>query len=214
MLAVRRRADGCRQRGGAAAWAAFARGRLCTLAPRAELHVCGRERGAVFWCGHGMGMACTRWLRWRNVSSGHDNGGDVASAAGCARTTVTTRPSHALLSLHNDHRSRDAVPFAPSPLAALSMPVHWYYNPADIRADYGVIDRYLAPRERHPSSILHLSSTGGCVCQCACASTTSQRRPVVAGGCAALPRAACSHAKTLLAGPLQSDASGRWGGHC
>ncbi|KAG2496733.1 hypothetical protein HYH03_005144 [Edaphochlamys debaryana] len=44
---------------------------------------------------------------------------------------------------------------------ALSMPVHWYYNPNDIRRDYGEIDTYQPPRARHPSSIMSVSNTGG-----------------------------------------------------
>lgn len=34
------------------------------------------------------------------------------------------------------------------------MPVHWYYNREALRRDYGVVDRYLAPRNPHPDSIL------------------------------------------------------------
>ncbi|KAG2447158.1 hypothetical protein HYH02_007904 [Chlamydomonas schloesseri] len=44
---------------------------------------------------------------------------------------------------------------------ALSMPVHWYYNPGDIRRDFGVIETYQAPKSRHPSSIMSVSNTGG-----------------------------------------------------
>ncbi|GLC76668.1 hypothetical protein PLESTF_001815100 [Pleodorina starrii] len=44
---------------------------------------------------------------------------------------------------------------------ALSMPVHWYYNPGDIRRDFGVIETYQAPKARHPSSIMSVSNTGG-----------------------------------------------------
>ncbi|XP_073697617.1 uncharacterized protein [Garra rufa] len=45
---------------------------------------------------------------------------------------------------------------------AMSMPVHWYYNTRDIRRDFGGWIRGLrAPRDRHPSSILSLSSTAG-----------------------------------------------------
>jgi len=45
---------------------------------------------------------------------------------------------------------------------ALSMPAHWYYNPADIARDFnGGITTYAAPKARHPSSIMSLSSTGG-----------------------------------------------------
>ncbi len=34
------------------------------------------------------------------------------------------------------------------------MPVHWYYNTERLEADYGLVDRYLAPRNPHPDSIL------------------------------------------------------------
>ncbi|XP_057186643.1 uncharacterized protein LOC130552404 isoform X1 [Triplophysa rosa] len=49
---------------------------------------------------------------------------------------------------------------------AMSMPVHWFYDtrdiPRDIPRDFGSWIRGLhAPRERHPSSILTLSNTGG-----------------------------------------------------
>eukprot|EP00197_Chlamydomonas_leiostraca_P004699 CAMPEP_0202866534 /NCGR_PEP_ID=MMETSP1391-20130828/7852_1 /ASSEMBLY_ACC=CAM_ASM_000867 /TAXON_ID=1034604 /ORGANISM="Chlamydomonas leiostraca, Strain SAG 11-49" /LENGTH=366 /DNA_ID=CAMNT_0049546491 /DNA_START=218 /DNA_END=1318 /DNA_ORIENTATION=+ len=44
---------------------------------------------------------------------------------------------------------------------ALSMPVHWYYNPNDIVRDYQYIEDYQPPRVRHPSSIMNLSNTGG-----------------------------------------------------
>jgi ADP-ribosylglycohydrolase len=38
------------------------------------------------------------------------------------------------------------------------MPVHWYYDRLALRRDYGRVDRYLAPRNPHPNSILHRSS--------------------------------------------------------
>ncbi|HMP97837.1 MAG TPA: ADP-ribosylglycohydrolase family protein [Kiritimatiellia bacterium] len=37
---------------------------------------------------------------------------------------------------------------------AVAMPVHWYYNTLALDRDYGVIDRYLSPRNPHPDSIL------------------------------------------------------------
>ncbi len=40
---------------------------------------------------------------------------------------------------------------------ALAMPVHWYYDRAALRADYGAVDRFLPPRPEHPGSILHRS---------------------------------------------------------
>lgn len=44
---------------------------------------------------------------------------------------------------------------------ALSMPVHWYYNPNDITKSFGRITTFQAPKESHPSSIMSLSNTGG-----------------------------------------------------
>jgi ADP-ribosylglycohydrolase len=37
---------------------------------------------------------------------------------------------------------------------ALSMPVHWYYDRNALRNEYGVVDRYLAPKHPHTGSIL------------------------------------------------------------
>lgn len=37
---------------------------------------------------------------------------------------------------------------------ALAMPVHWYYDRAALRRDYGTVDRFLEPRNPHPDSIL------------------------------------------------------------
>ncbi|XP_061745183.1 uncharacterized protein LOC133544123 isoform X3 [Nerophis ophidion] len=45
---------------------------------------------------------------------------------------------------------------------AMSMPVHWYYDIHDIKRDFGGwISGFNAPRSKHPSSILSLSSTSG-----------------------------------------------------
>jgi ADP-ribosyl-[dinitrogen reductase] hydrolase len=41
------------------------------------------------------------------------------------------------------------------------MPVHWYYNPDDIRKQFGTISGYQGPKDTHPSSIMSFSSTGG-----------------------------------------------------
>ena len=41
---------------------------------------------------------------------------------------------------------------------ALAMPVHWYYDRDALRRDYGVVDRYLAPKSPHSDSILWRSS--------------------------------------------------------
>ncbi|XP_022098740.1 uncharacterized protein LOC110983634 isoform X1 [Acanthaster planci] len=45
---------------------------------------------------------------------------------------------------------------------ALSMPVHWYYDPYDIKRDYGDwLTGFVAPKTKHPSSILTISAVGG-----------------------------------------------------
>ena len=41
---------------------------------------------------------------------------------------------------------------------ALAMPVHWYYDRAALRRDYGIVRDYLAPRNPHPDSILWRSA--------------------------------------------------------
>ena len=43
---------------------------------------------------------------------------------------------------------------------ALAMPVHWYYNIAALRQDFGQIRDYQAPNEHHPNSIMALANTG------------------------------------------------------
>ena len=42
---------------------------------------------------------------------------------------------------------------------ALAMPVHWYYNIAALRRDFGVIRDYQPPKAEHPSSIMALANT-------------------------------------------------------
>jgi ADP-ribosylglycohydrolase len=37
---------------------------------------------------------------------------------------------------------------------ALAMPVHWYYDTAALRREYGTVDRYLGPKNPHSGSIL------------------------------------------------------------
>lgn len=44
---------------------------------------------------------------------------------------------------------------------ALSMPVHWYYQPQHIVDHFGKITDFEAPKVHHPSSIMNLSNTGG-----------------------------------------------------
>jgi ADP-ribosylglycohydrolase len=41
---------------------------------------------------------------------------------------------------------------------AVAMPVHWYYDRAALRRDYGAISGYLAPKNPHPDSILWRST--------------------------------------------------------
>jgi len=44
---------------------------------------------------------------------------------------------------------------------SLALPVHWYYNPADIVKQFGRITGFRPPASHHPSSIMSLSNTGG-----------------------------------------------------
>ena len=37
---------------------------------------------------------------------------------------------------------------------ALAMPVHWYYDTAALRRDYGMVDRFMEPKNPHSGSIL------------------------------------------------------------
>jgi len=41
---------------------------------------------------------------------------------------------------------------------ALAMPVHWYYDRAALKRDYGQVDHFMAPRNPHPGSILWRSA--------------------------------------------------------
>lgn len=41
---------------------------------------------------------------------------------------------------------------------ALAMPVHWYYDREALMEDYGTVDHFMPPRNRHPGSILWRSS--------------------------------------------------------
>lgn len=43
---------------------------------------------------------------------------------------------------------------------SLAMPVHWYYDVAALRRDFGVVRDYQAPKAHHPNSIMALASTG------------------------------------------------------
>lgn len=48
---------------------------------------------------------------------------------------------------------------------AVAMPAHWYYEPSDIKHDYGGwLKGYVAPNGKHPSSILRLSAVGKASC--------------------------------------------------
>jgi len=44
---------------------------------------------------------------------------------------------------------------------SIAMPVHWYYDRSRLRADFGTITKYEAPKSSYPGSIMNLSSTGG-----------------------------------------------------
>ena len=42
---------------------------------------------------------------------------------------------------------------------ALVMPVHLYYNIAELKQDFGEIRDYQVPKDHHPNSIMALSNT-------------------------------------------------------
>jgi ADP-ribosylglycohydrolase len=44
---------------------------------------------------------------------------------------------------------------------ALAMPVHWYYDLRQLKADFGQITKYEAPMPQFRGSIMNLSNTGG-----------------------------------------------------
>lgn len=44
---------------------------------------------------------------------------------------------------------------------AVAMPVHWMYNLAQLKRDYGVIRSFVKPKDRFDGSIMNLSNTGG-----------------------------------------------------
>jgi len=44
---------------------------------------------------------------------------------------------------------------------SIAMPVHWYYDRSRLRADFGTITKYEAPKSSFPGSIMNLSNTGG-----------------------------------------------------
>eukprot|EP01108_Squamamoeba_japonica_P000464 TRINITY_DN1150_c0_g1_i1.p1 TRINITY_DN1150_c0_g1~~TRINITY_DN1150_c0_g1_i1.p1 ORF type:complete len:358 (-),score=31.28 TRINITY_DN1150_c0_g1_i1:29-1102(-) len=44
---------------------------------------------------------------------------------------------------------------------ALASPAHWYYSTAQLKRDHGVIDGFVAPRERMEGSIMCISCTSG-----------------------------------------------------
>jgi len=44
------------------------------------------------------------------------------------------------------------------PANAVTMPVHWYYDPFALERDYGTISGYLSPKNPHPDSILWRST--------------------------------------------------------
>ena len=50
---------------------------------------------------------------------------------------------------------------------AIAMPVHWYYNPPDIKSGYGNwLSGYVAPNKHHPTSILTISAIGESLVYC------------------------------------------------
>jgi ADP-ribosyl-[dinitrogen reductase] hydrolase len=57
------------------------------------------------------------------------------------------------VNINTDHK-RAGLVWGPFIGDALAMPVHWYYDRAALRRDYGVVRDYEAPGNPHPDSIL------------------------------------------------------------
>jgi len=73
---------------------------------------------------------------------------------------ISTPSRHPPLARHESKRKRPVMnrwteAFRGSQAAdALAMPVHWYYDRAALRADYGLVDHFMVPKNPHPGSIL------------------------------------------------------------
>ena len=58
------------------------------------------------------------------------------------------------MNVHNRQQREQGALYGAAIGDALAMPVHWYYDRVALARDYGVVDRYLEPRNPHPDSIL------------------------------------------------------------
>lgn len=77
----------------------------------------------------------------------------LAAAAWPAPGAAARRPPPARR--HALHAPLPPLPHAGVYIAdALSMPVHWYYDPKVLQRDFGRITKYEAPKEKHPGSIM------------------------------------------------------------
>ncbi|XP_060083094.1 uncharacterized protein LOC132562369 [Ylistrum balloti] len=75
---------------------------------------------------------------------------------------VSQQSSESPYSIMSDkvQKAREATLWGMLIADALAMPVHWYYNPDDIKKGYGGwLTGYRAPEKHHPSSILTISAT-------------------------------------------------------
>ncbi|XP_076096486.1 uncharacterized protein LOC143067263 [Mytilus galloprovincialis] len=79
------------------------------------------------------------------------------------RNQHTTEQKSEVLSISmNIQKSKEEALWGMFIADALAMPVHWYYNPDDIKDGYGGwLTGYREPEKKHPSSILTLSAVGG-----------------------------------------------------
>ncbi|CAG2225248.1 unnamed protein product [Mytilus edulis] len=79
------------------------------------------------------------------------------------RNQHTTEQKSEVLSISmNIQKSKEEALWGMFIADALAMPVHWYYNPDDIKDGYGGwLTGYREPEKNHPSSILTLSAVGG-----------------------------------------------------
>mmetsp|Transcript_15456 Transcript_15456/g.45920 ORF Transcript_15456/g.45920 Transcript_15456/m.45920 type:complete len:619 (+) Transcript_15456:1-1857(+) len=82
---------------------------------------------------------------------------DAAGAADAADSDVCTAPVGAAPAVAAAAVRRSRVEGSMYGIFvgdALAMPVHWYYSPRQLRADYGSIEGYVAPKAVHSSNVI------------------------------------------------------------